>query len=114
VLHVVEPLLADWKAKPHVNGQRIEGSLKVSNQTGEDFDLTTVVLAISDAGRATAIGIEHFNLKKQTLDFEIPFGDDLPFGTYRLKANIVAGIAATNSVVKLSLAAGPMQVVQTP
>jgi len=113
-LRVVEPLLADWGHPPKVNGQRIEGSLKVSNQTNEDLDLNTVVLAISDAGRATAIGIEHFTLKKQTLDFDIPFGSDLPFGTYRIKANIVAGATATNSVLKKSLAAGPLQVVQVP
>jgi hypothetical protein len=114
LMRVVEPLLADWKPAPKVNGQRIEGSLKVSNQTDDDFDLSTVVLAVSDAGRATAIGIEHFTLKKQTIDFEIPFGDDLPFGTYRINANVVAGVAATNSVLKQRLTAGPLQVVQTP
>jgi hypothetical protein len=113
-LHVVEPLLVDWNHPPRVNGQRIEGSIKVSNQTDDDFDLTTVVLAISDAGRATAIGIEHFTLKKQTLDFEIPFGDDLPFGSYRIKANIVAGVVSTNSVLKERLSAGPLQVVEIP
>jgi hypothetical protein len=112
-LRVVEPLLADWGHPPKINGQRIEGSLKVSNQTDEDFDLNTVVLAISDTGRATAIGIEHFTLEKQTPDFDIPFGSDLPFGTYHIKANIVAGVTATNSVKK-SLAAGPLQVVQVP
>jgi hypothetical protein len=114
LMHVVEPLLADWKSAPKVTGQRIEGSLKVSNQTDDDFDLTTVVLAVSEAGRATAIGIEHFNLKKQTIDFEIPFGDDLPFDTYRINANVVAGVPETDRVLKQHLTAGPLQVVQTP
>jgi Putative Ig domain len=114
LMQVVEPLLSDWDRHPKVIGQRIEGSIKVSNQTDDDFDLSTVVLAVSDSGRATAIGIEHFNLKKQTLDFKIPFGDDLPFGTYQVNVNIVAAISATNSVLKQHLTAGPLQVVQTP
>ncbi|MCU1296784.1 MAG: hypothetical protein JWO91_1062 [Acidobacteriaceae bacterium] len=113
-LRVLEPLLVDWGQPPRVNGQRIEGSFKVSNQTDEDFDLTTVVLAVSDAKRATAIGIEHFNLKKQTLDFEIPFGDDLPFGTYQVNLNVVAIVPSNNSVLKDHLTAGPLRVVQVP
>jgi hypothetical protein len=113
-LHIVEPLLVDWDRPPRVNGQRIEGSIKVSNQTDEDFDLTTVVLAVSAAQRATAIGIEHFSLKKQTLDFDIPFGDDLPFGTYQVNLNVVALVPSNNSVLKDHLTAGPLRVVQTP
>lgn len=114
LIHVVEPLLTDWDRHPKVIGQRIEGSIKVSNQTGDDFDLSTVVLAVSDSGRATAIGIEHFNLKSQTLDFKIPFGDDLPFGTYQVNVNVVASVPSTSSVLKQHLTAGPLQVVQTP
>ena len=113
-LRVLEPLLVDWDQPPRVNGQRIEGSIKVSNQTDEDFDLTTVVLAVSDAKRATAVGIEHFNLKKQTLDFNIPFGDDLPFGTYQVNLNVVAIVPSNNSVLKDHLTAGPLRVVQVP
>src|ERR1044071_9806821 len=35
VLPVLAPLLAKWNQYPKVNGQRIEGSLKVSNQTDD-------------------------------------------------------------------------------
>src|SRR5262249_8366965 len=46
-LVVVAPLLARWGRYPKVNGQRIEGSIIVSNQTDDEFDLTAIVLAVA-------------------------------------------------------------------
>src|ERR1044071_3014407 len=54
-LRVLAPLAVQWGNQAKINGKRIEGSVKVSNQTGQDFDLTFVVLAVNDIGRATAI-----------------------------------------------------------
>ena len=78
VLRVLAPLLIQWGRQAMINGQRIEGSIKVSNQTGQDFDLTEVVVAVNEIGRATALGYQHFPLKQNTIDFEIPFGENLP------------------------------------
>ena len=75
MLRVLAGLLVQWNNVAKINGQRIEGSVKVSNQTGDDFDLTAIVLAVNDIGRATAIGYQHFSLKHETIDFEIPFGE---------------------------------------
>src|SRR5579863_5388746 len=72
-LTIETPLTAEWGRKANVNGQRIEGSVKVSNHTGRDFDLTLIVLAVNDIGRATAIGYQRFPLKQNTRDLEIPF-----------------------------------------
>jgi hypothetical protein len=89
--------------------------VKVSNQTGEDFDLTFVVLAVNDIGRATAIGYQHFNLKHETLDFEIPFGENLPPGGYVVNVDVVAEIAETNTIHRARLVTpGKLQMVQGP
>ncbi len=45
-LLIETPLAVEWGRKANVNGQRIEGSIKVSNDTGRDFDLTVIVLAV--------------------------------------------------------------------
>jgi hypothetical protein len=103
VLLVVAPLLAQWGRYPAVNGQRIEGSVKVSNQTERDFDLTVIVLAVNENGRATAIGYQHFELKKNASDFEIPFGENLAHGAYQLNLDAVAEVAATNSIYRARL-----------
>jgi hypothetical protein len=101
-LTVISPLMAQWGRYPKVNGQRLEGSILVSNEMDRDFDLTVIVLAVNEIGRATAIGYQHFSLKKNT-DQEIPFGDNLPRGSYELDADAVAEVAATNSIYRVHL-----------
>ncbi|HSS96641.1 MAG TPA: putative Ig domain-containing protein [Terriglobales bacterium] len=114
-LRVLAPLAVQWGNQAKINGKRIEGSVKVSNQTGDDFDLTFVVLAVNDLGRATAIGYQHFNLKHETLDYEIPFGENLPPGGYVVNVDVVAEIATTNSIHRARLVTpGKLQMVQGP
>jgi len=103
VLIVVAPLLAQWGRYPKVTGQRLEGSIILSNQTEQDFDLTAIVMAVNEIGRATAIGYQRVNLKKGSADLEIPFGENLPFGSYELDADAVAEVAATNSIYRARL-----------
>ena len=114
-IDVVAPLLVEWSKKPKVNGRRVEGAIKVSNQTDQDFDFTFIALAVDATGRATAVGYQHFNLKKNTDEFEIPFGENLPFGTYELDADAIAEVAATNTIHRVHLATQEkLQVQQGP
>lgn len=102
-LNVVSPLMAQWGRYPKINGQRLEGSILVSNQTDRDFDLTVIVLAVNQIGRATAIGYQHFPLKKNTDAMEIPFGDNLAPGSYQLNVDAVGEVAATDSIYRVRL-----------
>jgi hypothetical protein len=102
-LSVTSPLLARWGRYPKINGQRLEGSIWVSNQTDRDFDLTMIVLAVDEIGRATAIGYQHFPLTKNSDEIEIPFGDNLTRGSYQLNVDVVAEVAATNSIYRARL-----------
>jgi hypothetical protein len=114
-IDVVAPLVVEWSKKPKVNGRRVEGAIKVSNQTDQDFDFTFIALAVDATGRATAVGYQHFNLKKNTDEFEIPFGENLPFGTYDLNADAIAEVAATNTIHRVHLATQEkLQVLQGP
>ena len=103
VLRVVAPLMARWLKPPQVNGARIEGSIQVSNQTGEDFDLTEVVVAVNDVGRATALGYQHFTLQKNTIDFEIPFGESPGPGTFEVNVDVVAEIPDLDVIHRVRL-----------
>ncbi|MBV8049592.1 MAG: hypothetical protein JOZ80_00305 [Acidobacteriaceae bacterium] len=103
VLVVVTPLNAQWGRYPKVNGQRLEGSILVSNETERDMDFTVIVLAVNDVGRATAIGYQHFPLKKNTEAIEIPFGDNLSSGSYQLNVDAVAEVAETHSIYRTRL-----------
>src|ERR1700722_8414512 len=103
VLTVVAPLLAQWGRYPKVTGQRLEGSIVVSNQTEQNFDLTVIMMAVNEIGRATAIGYQRLTLKKETTSLEIPFGENLPHGSYELDVDAVAEVAATNSIYRARL-----------
>src|SRR5580704_3993222 len=102
-LGVVAPLVVQWSRYPKVTGQRVECAIKLSNQTGQDFDLTMIALAVNEIGRATAVGYQHFILKKGTLDLEIPFGENLPHGAYTLNVDVVGEVEATNTIYRARL-----------
>ena len=115
LLQVVAPLSIAWGQPPKINGQRIEGTIKVTNQTETTFDLTAVVLAVNEIGRATAIGYQRFPLKPNTTYFEIPFGENLPPGAYVIHADVVAEVAEINAIYRARLATPePMQMRQGP
>lgn len=114
-LKVVTPLLVEWSRPPKVNGQRVEGAIKVTNGTDEDFDLTAVIVAVNEIGRATALGYQHFKLKKNVSEYEIPFGENLPFGNYDLNVDVVGEVPASNAIYRARLAPrDKVQVTQGP
>ena len=114
VLKIETPLTADWSRKALVSGQRIDGSIKVSNHTGRDFDLTFIVLAVNDIGRATAIGYQHFPLKKTTLDMEIPFGETLSPGNYAVNVDVVGEEPTSKLIFRARLVTGKESITQGP
>jgi hypothetical protein len=103
VLHVVPPLLLEWKRPAKVSGNRIDGSVQVSNGTEDDFDLTFVVLAVPENGRAVAIGYQRFALKSGITAFELPFGDTLSNGGYVVHVDVVAEVAAKDAIYRARL-----------
>jgi hypothetical protein len=103
LLTAASPLMAQWGHYPRVNGRRLEGSILVSNETERDFDLTVIVLAVNEIGRATAIGYQRFTLKKDTEGMEIPFGDNLSSGSYQLNVDAVAEVPESRSIYRTRL-----------
>jgi hypothetical protein len=61
------------------------------------------------------VGYQHFVLKNNTVDFEIPFGENLPHGAYALNLDAVAEVEATNTIYRARLVTGEkLQVQQGP
>lgn len=114
VFSVETPLAADWGRRATVNGQRIDGSIRVSNRTGRDFDLTVIVLAVNEIGRATAIGYQHFPLKRDTRDLEIPFGDTLSRGNYAVNVDVLGEEPISNRIFRARLVTGKESITQGP
>ncbi len=112
-LKVVAALLVEWSHNPKVSGARVDGSIKVSNQTGDDFDFTVIVTAVNEIGRATALGYQRFVLKKGTTEMEVPFGQTLPKGTYLVNVDAVGEVAVSKTIHKARLT-DKVQVQQGP
>ncbi len=100
ILRVHSALSLSWKSPAHVSGNRIEGSVNVSNSTPDDMDLTFVVMAVAGNGRATAIGYQHFQLRRGTLNQELPFGDTLPNGGYVVHVDVVGEVPPKNVIYR--------------
>jgi hypothetical protein len=100
LLRVRSAISLNWKSSAHVTGNRIEGSVEVTNATPDDMDLTFIVLAVPDNGRATAIGYQHFLLKGGTIAKELPFGETLPRGGYMVHVDAVGEIEAKNLIYR--------------
>jgi len=98
VLRVLAALNLRWKQEAHVNGTRIEGSAEVSNTTRDDIDLTFIVLAVPENGRAVAIGYQHFPLKRGTIAMELPFGETLPSGGYVVHVDAIGEVPSRNVI----------------
>jgi hypothetical protein len=104
-----------WKIPPHVDGNRLDGSVEVSNITPDDIDLTFIVMAVAGNGRATAIGYQHFPLTRGTTEMELPFGDTLPPGGYVVHVDVVGEVAAKNLIYRERMQTpGPLQVTVGP
>lgn len=90
VIHVIAGLTVDWKEPPAVQGSSISGSAVVTNDTGVDFDLTVVIVAVNEIGRATTLGYQHFKLPAQSSSPVIPFGSSPGIGTYYVRVDAIA------------------------
>jgi hypothetical protein len=114
-IKVIEAITLVWKVPAHVNVNRIEGSVEVSNTTVDDLDLTFDVKAVAEDGRATEIGYQHFPLKRGTIAMALPFGESLPHGGYMIYVNVNGEVAKRNMVYKQTMqTAAPLQVVVGP
>ena len=112
---VAASLLIEWLQPPKVRDNRIDGAVQVSNGSDDNFDLTVIIVAVADNGRATAIGYEHFPLKAGAISVKIPFGNTLPNGAYVIHADAIAEIPARKAILRQRLQTPqPLQIVQGP
>ena len=109
-LNAVAALAVKWKRPPRIEAGGIFGSVQVANGTEDDFDLTLIVVAVNEYGKAFALGYQHFTLAKETEAAEIPFGFSLPRGDYVVHVDAVAEIPSKYSIHRARRQDGPLRV----
>lgn len=89
-ISVIAGLTIEWKQYPSVQGATLSGSVVVTNQAGQDLDLTVVVVAVNSIGRATTLGYQHFTLAGGQPSLVIPFSSSPGLGAYVVHADAIA------------------------
>jgi Putative Ig domain len=102
-LTVISALVVEWKAAPAVTPDGISGSVKLANQTANDVDLTLIVVAVNEVGKAFALGYQYFTFAGQSTIPEIPFGSSLPQGSYIVHADVIAEVPDKNAIYRARL-----------
>jgi len=102
MIEVPDALILDWKQTPRISKEGITGSVVVSNQTGHTVDLTVIIVAVNEVGKAFALAEQHFPLNAETDSPTIAFGADavLPFGKYTIHADAVGEVASENQIYR--------------
>ena len=91
------PLMLAWKVEPHPDSRAIGGSVDVSNESPDVLDLTFVVLAVNEYGKAFALGYQHFELGPEKAQ-SIEFTSNVPAGSYEVHADAVAEVPERNLI----------------
>ena len=107
-INVVAPLEITWAEPPAVRDAGIFGSVRVSNGTRDDLDLTVIVVAVNEYNKAFALGYHHFTVKPGEETSDLLFGFTLPKGTYTVHADAVAEFAPRTAIYRTRLQVGPL------
>jgi len=102
-LAVISALTVEWKSPPAVTQDVIAGSVKVTNQTANDADMTMIVVAVNEVGKAFVLGYQQFILAAQDTIPQIPFGSTLPQGSYIIHVDVIAEVPETNAIHRARL-----------
>jgi hypothetical protein len=102
VIVVENGLVIRWTKLPSMDADRIEGEVEVKNQTPVAVDLTVIIVAVNEIGKAFALGYQHFTFPSGRVQ-PITFGSTLPRGNYIVHADAVGEIAETNTIYRARL-----------
>lgn len=110
---VTSAVSIDWKEYPAVHGNTISGSVVVANDGGQPLDVTVIVVAVNDIGRATALGYQHFIIAAQNPGQVIPFGSSPGPGSYVVHADAIAHRPGKEHIFRArKQTADPLQITQ--
>ena len=100
---VISALTVEWKDHPALTAGGISGSVKLSNQTADDLDLTMIVVAVNEIDKAFVLGYQHFTFAAESAIPEISFGSSLPKGSYIVHVDVIAEVPEKNVIHRARL-----------
>jgi hypothetical protein len=98
-------LVVEWQSSPTLSGNNVSGSLKVANYSRDTFELTVIVVAVNETGKAFALGYQRMDLAA-TAQQVIPFSSSLPNGQYTVHADAIAEVPARKQIYRRHMQTG--------
>ncbi|MGE0406417.1 MAG: Ig domain-containing protein [Candidatus Korobacteraceae bacterium] len=86
-IRVYPALAIQWHQEPTLQPDRLFGGVEVTSHIDAAVDLTVIVVAVNEIGKAFALGYQHFPFRRGSL--VIPFESSLPSGNYLVHADAV-------------------------
>ena len=103
VIPVVTSFALAWKSPPRVTADGVYGSVSLENQTPDDVDLTFIVVAVNEYGKAFALGYQHSAFQSGAKEQEITFGSSLPAGLYQIHVDAVGEAMEKGAIYRMHL-----------
>src|SRR5262249_9695602 len=95
------PLLAiRWTDRPHISLDHMAGAVRVKNGSKEIVDLTVIVVAVNEYGKAFALRYERLTLSRGAETPDLKFDSSLPLGQYTLHADAVGEVPEKNAIYR--------------
>jgi hypothetical protein len=94
------PLTVRWTERPHIVAGNIAGAVRVANSSRDTVDMTVIVVAVNENGRATALRYERLNLPPGKETPDLKFDVSLPMGEYVAHVDAVGEVAAKKAIYR--------------
>ena len=94
------PLTVRWTVRPHIIATNIAGAVRVANGSHDTLDMTVVVMAVNENGRATALRYERLNLPPGKETPDLTFDVLLPVGQYVAHVDAVGEVAEKKTIYR--------------
>jgi hypothetical protein len=94
------PLTVRWTVRPHISASNIAGAVRVTNGSRDMMDMTVIVMAVNEYGRATALRYERLNLAPGKETPDLSFDVSLPVGQYVAHVDAVGEVPEKKSIYR--------------
>jgi len=94
------PLTVRWTVRPHVTDTYLSGSVRVTNGSKDAVDMTVIVVAVNEYGKAFALRYEQMTLPPGIETPDLSFNVFMPLGRYTAHVDAVAEVPAKKAIYR--------------
>lgn len=94
------PLSVRWTAIPQISQSNIVGAVRVKNGSKDVLDMTVIVVAVNEIGKAFALRYEHLQLGSGVETPDLQFNSSLPSGLYTVHADAIGEVPAKKAIYR--------------